>query len=82
LFVGQNIGKFLLEVCGRESELWIVAEAVDTIIDVFGEDETDNAAAQIHLVEKLQALLPSLKHKVRIVYAYIYKYRWHINMSF
>jgi hypothetical protein len=43
----------------------VVAEAVDTVIDVFGEDETDNAAAHINLVEKLQALLPSLKHKVR-----------------
>ncbi|KDR09420.1 HEAT repeat-containing protein 3 [Zootermopsis nevadensis] len=62
----KNIGKFLLEVCGRESELWVVAEAVDTVIDVFGEDETDNAAAHINLVEKLKALLPSLKHKVRL----------------
>jgi hypothetical protein len=68
-FVDQNIGKFLLELCGRESELWVVAEAVDTIIDVFGEDETDSAALHINLVQKLQALLSSLKHKVRLVYA-------------
>jgi hypothetical protein len=64
-FVGQNIGRFLLEVCSRESELWVVAEAIDTIMDIFGEDETDNVAADIKLVDKLQALLPSLKQKVR-----------------
>lgn len=76
-FVGQSIGKFLLDVCGRESELWVVAEAVDTIMDVFGEDETDNAAAHINLVEKLQALLPSLRHKVRVylqIIWYVAKY--------
>ncbi|KAJ9594173.1 hypothetical protein L9F63_014402 [Diploptera punctata] len=62
----KNIGNFLLDVCARESELWVVAEAVDTIMDVFAEDETDLAAAQINLVEKLQTLLPSLRHKVRL----------------
>lgn len=62
----KNIGKFLLDVCSRESELWVAVEAVDAIMDVFGEDETDNAAAHINLVEKLQTLLPSLKHKVRL----------------
>ncbi|XP_069681892.1 HEAT repeat-containing protein 3 [Periplaneta americana] len=62
----KNIGKFLLEVCVRETELWVVAEAVDSIMDVFGEDETDLAAVQINLVEKLQALLPALKSKVRL----------------
>jgi hypothetical protein len=48
--------------------LWVTVEAFDTIMDVFGEDETDNAAAQISLVEKLQTLLPSLKHKVRLCF--------------
>jgi hypothetical protein len=37
-------------------------------MDVFGEDETDNAAAHINLAEKLQTLLPSLKHKVRVCF--------------
>lgn len=67
-FVGQTIGRFLLEVCSRESELWVVAEAIDTIMDIFGEDETDNVAADIKLVDKLQALLPSLKQKVRVCF--------------
>jgi len=62
----KTIGRFLLEVCSRESELWVVAEAIDTIMDIFGEDETDNVAADIKLVDKLQALLPSLKQKVRL----------------
>ena len=67
-FVDQTIGRFLLEVCSRESELWVVAEAIDTIMDIFGEDETDNVAADIKLVDKLQALLPSLKQKVRVCF--------------
>jgi hypothetical protein len=45
-----------------------VAEAIDTIMDIFGEDETDNVAADIKLVDKLHALLPSLKQKVRVCF--------------
>nr|CAD7460029.1 unnamed protein product [Timema tahoe] len=60
----KSIGRFLLEVCSRESELWLVAESLDTLMDVFGEDETDQAAADIALVDKLRALVPSLKYKV------------------
>lgn len=66
LILLKNIGKFLLDVCVRETQLWVIAEAVDSIMDVFGEDETDLAAAQVNLVEKLQALLPALKSKVRL----------------
>ncbi|XP_067004032.2 HEAT repeat-containing protein 3 [Anabrus simplex] len=62
----QNIGKFLLDACSKETELWIIAEALDTIMDVFAEDETDRAAALINLVLKLEALLPTLKHKLRL----------------
>jgi hypothetical protein len=67
-FVDQTVGQFLLDVCSRELELWVVAEAIDTIMDIFGEDETDNVAADIKLVDKLQALLPSLKQKVRLCF--------------
>ena len=37
-------------------------------MDVFAEDETDMAAAEINLVGKLQSLLPPLRHKVRIYF--------------
>nr|CAD7421299.1 unnamed protein product [Timema poppensis] len=60
----KSIGRFLLEVCSRESELWLVAESLDTLMDVFGEDETGQAAADIALVDKLRALVPSFKYKV------------------
>ncbi|KAJ1524347.1 hypothetical protein ONE63_010849 [Megalurothrips usitatus] len=60
------IGKFLLDAVSRDSELWVIAEALDCIFDVFGEDETDKAAFDIDLVTKLRSLAPSLKNKVRL----------------
>ncbi|PSN39497.1 hypothetical protein C0J52_17789 [Blattella germanica] len=62
----RMVGEYLLYVCTRESELWVVAEAVDAIMDIFGEDCTDLAAAQIGLVEKLRVLLAPLKNKARL----------------
>lgn len=58
------IGKFLLDAAVRDAELWVTAEALDCIYDVFGEDETDKAAYDIDLVNRLRGLAPSLKHKV------------------
>jgi hypothetical protein len=70
IFIDQDIGRFLLEVCHLDSEVWVVAEAIDTVMDVFGEDETDIVAADIKLVDKLRALLPSLKREVRLCFKY------------
>lgn len=60
------IGKFLLDAAVHDTELWVTAEALDCIFDVFGEDETDQAAFDIDLVERLRGLAPSLKYKVRM----------------
>lgn len=60
------IGRFLLESASRGTELWVTAEALDCIFDVFGEDETDKAAYEIDLVNKLRGLAPCLKNKVRM----------------
>ncbi|KAK3913982.1 HEAT repeat-containing protein 3 [Frankliniella fusca] len=60
------IGKFLLNVASRDPEVWLSAEALDCIFDVFGEDETDKAALDIDLVSKLRSLAAPLKSKVRM----------------
>ena len=42
----------------------MVAEALDAIFDVFAEDHLNPGMREIGLVDKLQALVPSLKQKV------------------
>lgn len=60
----QDIGVFLLEVVCKDSDLWVVAESLDSIFDVFGEDHIDPVVKEIGLVEKLKMIAPSLKAKV------------------
>ncbi|XP_046386001.1 HEAT repeat-containing protein 3 isoform X2 [Ischnura elegans] len=61
-----HVGSFLLLVCTKaEEELWVVAEALDALMDVFAEDCTDKAAVQIGLVQSLKTLLPRLRSKLR-----------------
>ena len=45
-------------------QLWVVAEALDAVFDVFAEDHLNPLMREIGLIEKLQALVPYLKHKV------------------
>lgn len=59
------IGQFLLDVCYKDVELWVEAEALDALFDVFAEDHLDAIAAEILLVERLRGLLPRLKHKIK-----------------
>ena len=57
---------FLLDICTKENEAWVIAESLDAIIDIFAEDETDALAGDINLIEKLQTVAPILKNKVKI----------------
>ena len=52
-------------MCVKETTLWVVAEALDCIFDLFGEDHLDVICRQIELVHKLKAITPILKAKVR-----------------
>ncbi|GAB6032734.1 hypothetical protein CHUAL_011604 [Chamberlinius hualienensis] len=60
----KGIGNFLMEVCNREDNLWVSCEALDAIMDIFGEDEVDCIVKEIGLMEKLRSFLPQLKHKI------------------
>ena len=48
----------------KDTDLWVVAEALDAIFDVFGEDHIDPIVREIGLVEKLKTVAPVLKSKV------------------
>lgn len=60
----KSMGVFLLELCSKETELTVTAEALDAIFDVFAEDHLDSIARDINLVERLKQVLPSLKSKI------------------
>lgn len=61
----KHVSVFLLETCTKETEVWVIAESLDAVMDIFAEDETDTLAADINLVEKLQTIVPILKNKIR-----------------
>ena len=60
-----TITEFILEQAHKENEVWVLAEAIDTIIDIYSEDETDILAAKVKLTDKLSVLAPLLKNKAR-----------------
>lgn len=62
-----SITEFILEQAHKENEVWVLAEAIDTLIDLYSEDNTDILAAKIKLVDKLQILVPVLRNKVHIL---------------
>ena len=58
-------------MCG-DQRLWVVAEALDAIFDVFAEDHTDPVLRELDLVAKLQAVTAILKTKVSLKRTHIY----------
>ncbi|PZC79107.1 hypothetical protein B5X24_HaOG216796 [Helicoverpa armigera] len=60
-----TITEFILEQAHKENEVWVLAEAIDTIVDLYSEDETDVLAAKVKLTDKLAILAPILKNKAR-----------------
>ena len=60
----QSIGEYLCTVVTNDDDLWVVAEALDAIFDVFAGDETDPVVKEINLVTRLRAVVPNLKVKV------------------
>lgn len=61
----RQITEFLLEQAHKEQSVWLLAEIIDTLVDLYSEDETDSLAAQVKLIEKLTAIAPILKNKAR-----------------
>ena len=63
----QNVAKFLLKVVSGDPELWVIAEALDAIFDVFAEDHTDAVLKETQMIEILRSALPQLKSKVMVI---------------
>ncbi|XP_043279904.1 HEAT repeat-containing protein 3 isoform X2 [Venturia canescens] len=61
----KHVSTSLLDICIRETEVWVMAEALDAIMDIFAEDETDLMAEEIKLLPKLHSLVPILTNKIR-----------------
>ncbi|KAF8782676.1 HEAT repeat-containing protein 3-like [Argiope bruennichi] len=59
------IGSFLLDICLKSNDMWVTAETLDKIFDVFAEDHVDFIAREIGLIEKLTHLVPVLKAKIK-----------------
>ncbi|XP_012263420.2 HEAT repeat-containing protein 3 [Athalia rosae] len=59
------LSEFLLNACTTESEVWVIAETLDALMDVYTEDETNELAAQVELVDKLRLIAPILNAKIR-----------------
>ncbi|CAG9796568.1 unnamed protein product [Diatraea saccharalis] len=60
-----TITEFIIEQAHKENDVWVLAEAIDTLVDLYSEDETDMLAARVKLVDKLSILAPILKNKAR-----------------
>lgn len=55
--------EYLLRVAGHDKELWVSAEALDVIIDLYSDDKTDKLAYQVHLVDTLKEIQPQFKSR-------------------
>ncbi|GFS89845.1 HEAT repeat-containing protein 3 [Nephila pilipes] len=60
------IGSVLLDISSKSVDMWVVAEALDVLFDVFAEDHIDYIAREINLVERLNNILPALKAKIKL----------------
>ncbi|XP_045601553.1 HEAT repeat-containing protein 3 isoform X2 [Procambarus clarkii] len=55
--------EYLLKVAAHDGELWVSAEALDVIIDLYSDDKTDKLAHNTHLVDRLKGIQPQFKSK-------------------
>ena len=60
----ENIGRFLLDISRKDDTVWIVAEALDAIFDVFAEDHINQIIQDLNMLQILSQLAPILKAKV------------------
>lgn len=61
----KNISIFLILTCKEVSSAWINAECLDSLMDIFSDDETDQLAKELGITTELSELLIAFKQKVR-----------------
>ncbi|KAG0729926.1 HEAT repeat-containing protein 3 [Chionoecetes opilio] len=55
--------EFLFKVGAHDAELWVSAEALDVLIDLYSDDKTDKLAHHVHLTDRLRGIQPQFKTK-------------------
>ncbi|KYM86105.1 HEAT repeat-containing protein 3 [Atta colombica] len=58
------VSTFLLDTSKTETRVWVIAESIDALMDIYAEDETDHLAADIKLVPRLLSIMPHFKSKM------------------
>ncbi|XP_018310227.1 HEAT repeat-containing protein 3 [Mycetomoellerius zeteki] len=58
------VSTFLLDISKTETRVWVIAESIDAIMDIYAEDETDHLAADIKLIPRLLSIMPHFKSKI------------------
>lgn len=61
----QTIIAFLLESSLKEPDAWTISEAVDSMMDMFSDNDWDRISFELNLVQKSRELLRELKSKLR-----------------
>ena len=54
----------LLQVASDDAELWVCAESLDVLVDIYSDDKTDRLALGNNLVERLKGIKTIFKNKV------------------
>ena len=53
-----------MDNAAKDEDLRVVAEALDKLFDVFGEDDSDEIFADLKLLQKLSNILPQMKSRI------------------
>lgn len=59
------IMEFILETCAKEMDVWTISEALDSLMDMFSDNDWNQIAFELNLVQKSKELERLLKHKLR-----------------
>lgn len=61
----KTIIAFILETCLKEQDAWTISEAVDSLMDMFSDNDWDEVSYELNLAQKSRQLLVQLKNKLR-----------------
>lgn len=64
-FLVKTIMEFILETSLKEQDAWTISEAVDALMDMFSDNDWNQIAYELNLVNKARELLKQLKNKLR-----------------
>lgn len=61
----KKIVDFILETCAQETECWTISEGVDSLMDMFADNDREEVVHEVHMVERIKVIEKSLKNKMR-----------------